>query len=205
MSNVKRVRRALRMVIQLVDRPKVPLKKPLIESMRAGEVAHFRIDGVAEVCRIIRTHQLSDGGWFYIVNDAHGYERRVAPQLERFVLVVTGSRQGRHDTWKILDEWVKMHGKPVLVVLGDARGVDDEAYSWAVNHYHTYERIKIKPELKSPRMFLDRNERMIAYALKRAGNNPRGVRLVALPVGESRGTHHCYNVGRKAGIKCTLH
>jgi hypothetical protein len=206
MSNVKRVRRALRMVIQLVDRPKVPLKKPLIESMRDGEYAHFMIDGEIEPCQILYTHTLADGGHFFNVHSTrHSCEWRVTPSAERFVLVVTGSRQGRNDTWKVLDEWVKVHGDPVLVIVGDAHGVDAQVRDWATSHGYEYQCLKVNHALKSPRMFLDRNERMIDYALTRAGNSPRAVRLVALPVRASRGTHHCYNTGRKAGIKCTLH
>lgn len=109
-----------------------------------------------------------------------------------YVLVVTGTRDGRNDTWQRLDELVAERGKPRLVVLGGdenngkrtSRGVDFQAREWCVAH---------------------RIQHVIKYALwddepRAAGPNRNSLMAhecgsgdvcLALPGPKSKGTHDC--------------
>jgi hypothetical protein len=109
-------------------------------------------------------------------------------------LVITGSRHGRHDVALALDAWVRRHGPPLLVVVGDQKGVDTQAWEWAKKHDYPWVREKVR-QGEWPECFYDRNQRMVNHG-------QRGDHLLAFPVQDSKGTWHCFARGKERGLVC---
>ena len=110
-------------------------------------------------------------------------------------LVVTGSREGRADVERALDTWVMRYGIPQLVIVGDQRGVDTQAFEWAKERGYTFRRERVRPGQPSPACFHDRNQRMVDWAAP-------GDYLLAFPTAGSRGTWDCFQRGQRAGLIC---
>ena len=108
-------------------------------------------------------------------------------------LVITGSRHGHPMVEKWLRAWCERRGSPELCVVGDATGVDSDAYRIATWLGWRICRVFVQKSLPSPDRYHDRNARMVAEA--RAGDW-----LLAFPSSDSRGTYHCANLARKAGL-----
>jgi hypothetical protein len=115
-----------------------------------------------------------------------------------YVLVISGTRHGRSDTWAVLDAIVAERGEPSLVVVGDADGVDEQAYQWARQHVYAGIRKCVRDELGSPAKFHDRNQRMVDHG------GPGDV-FVALPCAKSRGTYDALARARKRGLTCLVY
>jgi hypothetical protein len=108
-------------------------------------------------------------------------------------LLITGSRHGHPDLERWIARWLLARGKPEVFVLGDAEGVDADAlHLCRLNRLHCT-RVLVNLAIESPRRFLERNERMVAEC------GPGDV-CMAFPRADSRGTYHCANLARKAGL-----
>lgn len=117
------------------------------------------------------------------------------------VLVVTGTREGRDDTWAQLAWFCDEYWIPDRVILGDARGVDAQAKAFCLF-------IGIEPEIKyaiwrpngifDNQAGFDRNQVMVDAA-------PPDAHMLALPhpSGRSSGTKDCAGRGRAKGL--TVH
>jgi hypothetical protein len=110
-------------------------------------------------------------------------------------LVITGSRHGRHDVALALDAWMARHGAPLLVVVGDQRGVDTQAKAWAEQHGFPFVQERVRKGQPWPHCFHDRNQRMVDHAQP-------GDHLLAFPLEDSRGTWHCFGRGKARGLVC---
>lgn len=108
-------------------------------------------------------------------------------------LVITGSRYGHPDVERWMFAFAVKHGVPDLTIVGDATGVDDQAWQFAVTHLWSYAFIRVKRALGNPEMFHDRNQRMVNLADK-------GDWLLAFPDAKSRGTYDCINRGKARGL-----
>jgi hypothetical protein len=110
-------------------------------------------------------------------------------------LVVTGTRYGRHDVGLALSAWVKKHGPPLLVVVGDQKGVDTQAKKWAEERGYLFVQEKVVKGQDWPQCFYDRNQRMVDHC-------EEGDHLLAFPVEASRGTWDCFRRGQLKGLVC---
>lgn len=114
------------------------------------------------------------------------------------VLLVTGTRHGRHDVEHWLDLFVARRGVPELVVLGDShlwvdeRGVDLQAYEWCKYHGYRYKQELALSRLKSPARYHERDQRM-------ANHVGPGDWALGFPVADSRGTWLTLSMCRKRG------
>ena len=106
-------------------------------------------------------------------------------------LVVTGTRQGRADVWLLLDEFVQKYGVPSMVLVGDARGVDEDARAWALARGIPLKVFKADWETHGRSAGPLRNSTMVNAA-------EPGDWCLAFPKEESRGTRDCV---RKAKIR----
>jgi hypothetical protein len=111
-------------------------------------------------------------------------------------LVITGSRRGHPDVRRWLTAWHERHGAPQMCIVGDANGVDAEAFSVARELGWEVWMLRVDPSLPSPRRYHDRNERMVGLACS-------GDVCLAFPDEESRGTYHCAWLAKRAGL--TVH
>lgn len=110
-----------------------------------------------------------------------------------YVLVITGTRDGRFDTWGHCDDVVAEHGRPRLVVLGGdqngqkrtQRGVDMQARQWAESRGL---RFVVEYALwgEGDHAGPERNGHMAAYC----ATTPKSV-VLALPGPRSKGTYDC--------------
>lgn len=108
-------------------------------------------------------------------------------------LLVTGSRNGHPRTEAILGAWVALHGVPNLVVLGDARGVDTQAYEWVRFVTANVLVLRADWDRHGKKAGMLRNREMVDAA-------GRGAHALAFPVGESRGTRNCIDLCQRAGL-----
>jgi hypothetical protein len=108
-------------------------------------------------------------------------------------LVITGSRHGHPDVERWMLKFAIKHGLPELTIVGDAAGVDAQAWEFAVSHLWSYAFIRVKRALGSPEMFHDRNQRMVELASK-------GDWLLAFPGPRSRGTYDCMRRANERGL-----
>lgn len=116
-------------------------------------------------------------------------------QNARKRLVVTGTRRGHPHVIDVLDGWLRRHGYPDMVILGDADGVDAMALDWAhkrgfkgVTFQHIAEWDRLG-DAAGPK----RNAAMVAHA------GP-GAHLVAFPDERSKGTWNCVQQASAAGL-----
>lgn len=110
------------------------------------------------------------------------------------VLLITGSRHGRPDVAYWLDRWVDKHGRPSMVVLGDARGVDSQAREWCEKRGLRFSIIYAEWERLGKRAGPVRNQEMVDAAQP-------GDWLLAFPWGDSRGTRDCMRRGVERGLR----
>lgn len=109
-------------------------------------------------------------------------------------LIVTGSRFGHPDVDRWLDALLKRRGEPRVLYEGGARGVDEQARSWARRNAVKVETVHADwsdGSCAGP----DRNRAMVAMAKKPCV-------LVAFPDTSSKGTWDCYLRGVEAGLEC---
>jgi hypothetical protein len=97
------------------------------------------------------------------------------------ILLFTGSRHGRPDVEWWADAWVDMFRAPSAVVVGDAKGVDTQAWLWATARGYLVHREFLLPGLKSPQRFHERDQRM-------ANRVGPGDWALGFPVADSKGT-----------------
>lgn len=109
-------------------------------------------------------------------------------------LLVTGTRRGRPDVEKWLGFWARKFGWPSLLVVGDASGVDAQAYAWGRRRGLKIARIIADRYLPSPERYHERNRLMVERC--RPGDH-----CLAFPDKASRGTWHCVGLARHAGLK----
>jgi hypothetical protein len=112
-------------------------------------------------------------------------------------LAVSGTREGSPDVVELLDGWVEIHGKPDLVIVGCARGVDSQARAWAKRRGYPLEVVVAEWE---------------KYGRKKAGflrnqaivdRLDPGDHLVAFP-GRGNGTYDCMQrAERRRGVVIT--
>lgn len=109
------------------------------------------------------------------------------------VVVIAGTRHNtRPDVAWWLDRWVRRHGD-TLFVLGDATGVDAAAFAHCEARGYDKRVVDVDRAIGSPRMFHDRNQRMVDIA------GGVGVCL-AFTDESSRGTWDCVRRARVAGL-----
>ncbi len=116
------------------------------------------------------------------------------------VLLVTGSREGHSLVRAVLNRWVAKHGEPDVVVLGDALGVDTEAYGWTREHEYRFEVLRAEWETFGPSAGPRRNTAMVDFAKGSAWSYGTMAHCVAFPVGEAKGTRGCMALALKAGF-----
>lgn len=109
-------------------------------------------------------------------------------------LVVTGTRYGRPDVNYWLARWADRHGIPARMHVGDALGVDRQAYDWAVAR--GVDRLVFQANWAAfgKGAGPSRNQRMVDAA-------EPGDWLLAFPMGESRGTRDCMRRGVERGLR----
>lgn len=120
------------------------------------------------------------------------------PRLRMYrAVIITGTRYGRTDFERLMNDWVLTHGRPEMVVVGDATGVDEQAAIWALNEGIAIQRVLANPK-RGKAMFHDRNQRMVNEG------NPATDALIAFPASKAKslGTWMTYNMGRRRGLKC---
>lgn len=110
-------------------------------------------------------------------------------------LLITGSRHGHRDVERWMLEWSRKHGKPEMLVVGDALGVDEQAWLVGRDQGWFMARVCVNDSIPSPRRFLDRNERMVAHM---GGSGM----CLAFPRVGGRGTWHTFNLAGMAGLVC---
>ena len=115
------------------------------------------------------------------------------------IWILTGSRHGRNGVEDCLFYLRSQYGKPSLVLVGDAPGVDAQVRGWIkkqrdipmVVFHAAWGRGKIAgPE---------RNYRMVDYGVY-AADKIEDLLCIAIPQKGSTGTLNCYNHARKVGI-----
>lgn len=113
-------------------------------------------------------------------------------------VVVTGTRNGRPDVAHWLRRFALKFGWPDEWIIGDAKGVDAQAYAWLIVAgvpVDQITRVEVNPELPSPQRFHDRNQRMVDIA------GP-GDACLAFPDFESKGTWDCFARAQRKGLDC---
>lgn len=108
-------------------------------------------------------------------------------------LIVTGTRNGRDDVEDLLYQWSEEHGYPKEMLLGGARGVDEQAARWANDNAIDHRVFPANWELHGKSAGPKRNARMVQCA------SPDDWCL-AFPDKDSRGTWNCVGLARKAGL-----
>ena len=110
-------------------------------------------------------------------------------------LIVSGSRTITDRDWvrRKLDK-LTANLKEVVVIVGDARGVDAIAYDWALDHGWTVRKHHADWDKHKKAAGPIRNGEMVEDA------GPKGV-LIAIWDGKSPGTKNCIDRARKAGLK----
>lgn len=108
-------------------------------------------------------------------------------------LLVTGTRRGRPDVELWLGRWMQRHDVPSLLVVGDARGVDAQAYAWGRLVGAAIKREAVDRTRPSPERYRERNARMVEQC-------EPGDHCLALPDADSRGTWHCVRLARRAQL-----
>jgi hypothetical protein len=111
-------------------------------------------------------------------------------------LLITGTREGRHDVEGLLEAYVAVYGIPERVIVGDATGVDAQAaeffrragFGWWVH---------VEPATGEwPAAGPQRNSRMV-------GMCKRGDHCIAFPhpdPAKRKGTNGCLAMARAAGL-----
>lgn len=122
-----------------------------------------------------------------------------ASARRELILVVTGTRDGRDDTWDLLAWFCDTFGIPDRAILGCARGVDTQArlFFESIGVCCTVHRAKWwspRGDFR-PHAGPERNQWMVDDA-------PEDSYLIALPGWESTGTWDCYRRGRHKGLRC---
>lgn len=119
-------------------------------------------------------------------------------------LVVTGTRHGRSDLWWWLNRFVAKHGRPELCILGDAQGVDEQAWLWTL--FYKVEHVKFEAQWRAgyrhaynPRAGHERNQVMVDQA-------SRGDWCLAFPhpTKPSPGTWDCYRRALDRGLNVAV-
>lgn len=108
-------------------------------------------------------------------------------------LLVTGSRMGHPDTWLALDSWLAFNGKPELVILGDARGVDAQAARWALAR--GLKTVVCRARWATLGLSAGHVRNLAMVALCQPGDH-----CLAFPRANSRGTLNCMAQARSAGL-----
>lgn len=110
---------------------------------------------------------------------------------------ITGSRMGHPEVERWMFGLIKAFGRPALWVLGGARGVDSQAETvcrmYELPHAVLYPLYKRYGQYRAPKR---RNEDMCAMVL--TGTQRM---FLAFPREGSRGTLHCMDCARRAGIQ----
>lgn len=123
-------------------------------------------------------------------------------------ILVTGSREWlRRDAihQALLDEQSSERCDAMLLIHGGARGADHIADLYA--RESGWNVLPMLPDKTAPYTgcpFRKRNAEMVrvAQALTATGWT---VKVHAFPTEESRGTWHCYNLAKRAGLDCEVH
>ena len=125
------------------------------------------------------------------------------------IIVVTGSRdagpQHREAVWGALDR-VCDDLATAIVVHGGCQGVDALADEWAHRH-HIAPRVYLADWLADgAKVGPLRNREMIAGAIDLGRRHQEPVVVLAFPLrgAASRGTMHCAEVARRAGLRVTM-
>lgn len=115
------------------------------------------------------------------------------------ILVVTGTRNGRDDTWDLLAWFCDTFGIPDRVILGCAAGVDTQArlFFESIGVVCAVHRAVWWSDTGDyrPHAGPERNQWMIDDA-------PEDAYLIALPDLGSKGTWDCLSRGRHKGLRC---
>jgi hypothetical protein len=112
-------------------------------------------------------------------------------------LVITGTRNGHPDVERWMSAFGAKYGVPELTVLGDARGVDAQAFEFVNRQSWSYALLRANWKELGDGAGRERNERMIALAsLDDWG--------LAFPGKNSPGTYHCLRLAEEKGLLIAL-
>lgn len=121
----------------------------------------------------------------------------------RVKLVITGTREGRSDVETYLEHWVEEHGLPSVLIVGCAKGVDSQAFTWGLKQGLSVERGTLileranwhpnGPRSYDPDAARKRNVAMVSHATV-------GDWCLAFPGPDSTGTWHCLARARARGL-----
>lgn len=109
-------------------------------------------------------------------------------------VVITGTRDGRADLWHWMRRFVARSGVPELWILGDARGVDDDAAELCRREGWIHSIYYAQWDRFGGRAGMLRNAAMVRAA-------DHGDFCLGFPGAASRGTYHCIRIAQERGLR----